>query len=101
MGDRTDKTLTKLVERVDTGFCTFVTDDWDGFYRVLPRERHITGKDLTFPIEQTNSDIRHRLARFHRKSKVTSRCIKMVEISLKLVEYFKKLSNFQNILNNF
>lgn len=25
----------------------------------IPKNRHITGKDLTFPIKQTNSDIRH------------------------------------------
>lgn len=29
-------------------------------------ERHFYGKELTFPIESRNSDIRHHLARFTR-----------------------------------
>ena len=100
MGDRTDKTLKKLIDRIDTGSCTFVTDDWDGFYRVIPEERHVTGKDLTFSIEQTNSDIRHRLARFHRRSKVTSRCKDMIRVSLNLFEHFQNANNFKAITLN-
>ena len=89
LGDRTDKTLKTLVQKVDTGKCTFVTDHWEGVYRCLPQERHITGKDLTYPIEQTNSDIRHRLARFKRKTKASSRSVDMVQKSLKLFHFFQ------------
>jgi IS1 family transposase len=43
---------------------TFITDDWEGFHRRIPENQPFTGKDLTFPIEQDNSNIRHYLARF-------------------------------------
>ena len=56
-----------------------MTDDWEGFQRVIPQEQLFTGKDLTFPIEQDNSDVRHHLARFRRRSKVTSRARHMVD----------------------
>ena len=65
-GHRGDSTLIKFLNRINTKTCLFVTDEWPGFFRLLPEDRHFYGKDLTFPIEQTNSDIRHRLARFVR-----------------------------------
>ena len=37
---------------------------------------------LTFPIEQDNNNICHYLARFRRYSKVTSRSLQMVDLSL-------------------
>lgn len=87
LGPRGDASAKKLISRVDTGTCSFVTDEWVRFFRLLPEKRHFYGKDLTFPIEGTNSDIRHRLARFHRKSKVTSRSAEMVEFSLLLFHH--------------
>ena len=52
--------LQRLIDRVDDGECVFVTDEWAGFYRLLPEDRHFPGKDLTFPIKASNSDIRNR-----------------------------------------
>ncbi|MBL0941244.1 MAG: IS1 family transposase [Alphaproteobacteria bacterium] len=69
LGNRGDSCCKKLIQRVDDGECVFATDDWAGFYRLLPEDRHFPGKDLTFPIEASNSDIRHRLARFIRRTK--------------------------------
>jgi IS1 family transposase len=63
----------------------------------LPEEGYFKGKDLTYPIEITNSDIHHRLATFQRKSNVTSRSQNMIDVSLKLFDYFKnpeKLEDF-------
>ena len=77
----------RLIDRVDDGQCVFVTDGWAGFYRLLPEERHFPGKDLTFPIEASNSDIRHRLARFIRRTKTSSRSLHMVHASLKLTHH--------------
>jgi insertion element IS1 protein InsB len=99
MGTRSDTDLKKLVTSVDTGTCDFVTDEWGGFFRVLPEKRHFYGKDLTFPIEATNSDIRHRLARFHRRSKVTSRSLAMVQNSLLLFHHLQSQENLKNLLN--
>lgn len=65
-------------------------DEWGGFFRCLPDERrHFYVKYLTFPIEGTNSDIRHRVARFKRKTKDSSRSNEMVNLSLKLFHYFQ------------
>ncbi len=42
-GNRTD-----VCREVDTGKCDFVTDNWSGFFRVLPEERYFQEKDLTY-----------------------------------------------------
>ena len=64
---------------------TFVTDDWEGYHRLIPEHQLFTGKDLTFLIEHDNSNIRHSLARFRRSTKVVSRCRTMVDLSLSLL----------------
>jgi insertion element IS1 protein InsB len=58
-----------------------LTDDWDGYHRCIPAAQLFTGNDLTFGIEQDNSNIRHYLARFRRRSKVSSRSREMVDLS--------------------
>ena len=89
LGNRSDACLQKLVSAVDAGKCIFVTDEWGGFFRISPEERDFYGKDLTFPIESTNSDLRHRLARFHRRSKATSRSVAMIQASLVLFHHLQ------------
>lgn len=98
LGTRSDACLEKLVRKVDTGKCSFVTNDWAGFYRILPEERHFVGKDLTFPIEATNSDLRHKIARFHRRSKVTSRSQEMVEATLNIFHHLQLDENLDSML---
>ena len=61
----------------------FATDDRVGFYRLLPEDRHYPGKDLTFPIKTSNSNIRNRLARFIRRTKASSRSLHMGACYLK------------------
>src|SRR3954467_15112289 len=73
LGGRDDATCRRLLDKVGIDGHVVVTDDWEGFQRPSPAEQLFTGKDLTFPIEQDNSNIRHHLARFRRRSKVTSR----------------------------
>ena len=87
LGNRSDTDLKKLIKRVDQSDCDFVTDEWSGFFRCLPEKRHFCGKDLTFPIEATNSDIRHRLARYSKEGQKLH--LEMVEASLKLFHYFQ------------
>jgi len=64
--------------------CTFYTDDWKAFRKVLPKERHVVGKKHTTSIESDNSSVRHDMGRFTRKSKVVSRCRDMVDLTLRL-----------------
>ena len=60
-----------------------------------------TGKDLTFPIEQDNSDVRHHLARFRRRSKVTSRARHMVDGALRLLCHLRQPENFLPMRDTF
>ena len=92
MGDRSSETLKPLYERVDAKFkpLYYATDDYATYGAILPQEQHAIGKDLTYTTEQHNSDTRHWLARFRRKSKVVSKCKKMVQLCLIAVEYIHK-----------
>ncbi len=71
-----------------------MTDDWEGFHRLIPENQLFTGKDLTFPIEQDNSNIRHYLARFRRRTKVVSRSQEMVDLSLRLHHHLSIPENY-------
>jgi hypothetical protein len=50
---------------------------------------HFLGKDLTFSIEASNSDIRHRLGRFTRRTKASSRSFYMIHASLKITHHLQ------------
>ncbi|MBP6951265.1 MAG: IS1 family transposase [Alphaproteobacteria bacterium] len=76
-----------------------VTDDWAGFYRLLPEDRHFPGKDLTFSIEVSNSDSCNRLARFIRKTKALSGSLDRVHASLKLTHHLQDDSVLHAYLN--
>lgn len=85
VGCRDTATFQKLYEKVKhLKDCVFYTDHWRGFAEVLPLHRHVIGKSGTTAIEQNNSDTRHHLARFTRKTKVVSKKISMVYDSIKL-----------------
>ena len=79
-----------------------VTDDWEGYHRLIPDDQLFTGKDLTVPIEQDNSNIRYFLARFRRRAKVVSKVVEMVDLSLRIYHHFHdnldalvRISSFQ------
>ena len=93
LGGRDDATCRRLIDKVGVAGRTFVTDDWEGTHRVIPPEQLFTGKDLTFPIEQGNSLVRHCLARLHRRTKVVSRCRTMPGLSLRLMHHLQDPAN--------
>ena len=64
--------------------CTFYTDNWDAFAEVLPPERHVIGKRHTVDIERDNSNTRHHLGRFTRRTKVVSKKEFMVDLTLRI-----------------
>jgi len=100
LGSRDSKTVKKLVDKVDDGKCIFVTDEYQPFFKHIPEQRHFYGKDITFPIEQSNSDIRHWLARFIRRSKSSTRSVKMLTASLTLMHAVQINSQFNNIISS-
>ena len=100
-GGRDGAPCRRLLDKVGIDGRIFVTDDWEGFWRLIPAEQLFTGKDLTFPIEQDNSDVRHHLARFRRRSKVTSRARHMVDGALKLLCHLRRPENFLPLRDSF
>ena len=86
-GGRDDKTLRRLLDKVGIEGRSFLTDDWEGFRRSIPEDQHFVGKDLTFSIEQDNSNVRHFLARFRRRTKVVSKTVEMVDLSLRIYHH--------------
>lgn len=62
----------------------YYTDDWDVYRMIIPKNRHIIGKKNTVKIEQNNSNVRHYLARMTRKTKVVSKSILMIDLSLRI-----------------
>jgi len=85
IGGRDAATFRRLYEKVKhLKDCTFYTDDWDAFAKVLPKERHIIGKTHTVAIERDNSNTRHHLGRMTRRTKIVSKKEEMVDKALKL-----------------
>jgi insertion element IS1 protein InsB len=85
LGGRDTATFQRLYDKVrHLEDCTFYTDDWDAFAAVLPPERHRIGKKHTVAIERDNSNTRHHLGRFTRRTKVVSKLPHMVDITLRI-----------------
>jgi IS1 family transposase len=85
LGKRNKKTFKRLYAKVKhLKNCIFYTDGWEVFAKVLPKTRHIVGKSYTYIIESNNSNTRHHLGRFTRKTKVVSRSVDAIDLSLKL-----------------
>ncbi|NIZ19434.1 IS1 family transposase [Entomospira culicis] len=70
---------------------------WDAFKEVLPKERHIVGKQGTYTIKQDNSNPRHHLARFTRRTKVVSKTPEMINLSLKLSIGLMRVNQFKRM----
>jgi IS1 family transposase len=64
--------------------CTFYTDNWEAFAKVLPSERHVIGKAHTIAVEHDNSNTRHHLGRLTGRTKVVSKKEFMVDLSLRI-----------------
>ena len=59
LGGRDTSTFQRLYDKVKhLTDCTFYTDDWEAFAKVLPSTRHIIGKAHTIAIERDNSNRR-------------------------------------------
>jgi insertion element IS1 protein InsB len=85
LGGRDTATFRRLYEKVrHLKDCIFYTDNWDSLAEVLPPERHVIGKAHTIAIEHDNSNTRHHLGRFTRRTKVVSKKRFMVGLSLRI-----------------
>ena len=59
-----------------------VSDYWESYKSIIPKEKHIQSKKETFTVEGYNSLFRHFLARMKRKTKCYSKKIEMLAISI-------------------
>jgi insertion element IS1 protein InsB len=97
-GGRDTQTVKRLYEKIKhCTKATFYTDDWDAFSKVLPKNRHVIGKQHTASIERNNSNTRYYLGRFNRKTKIVSKSEYMVNLSLKIWWYVCEMNNFLHL----
>jgi insertion element IS1 protein InsB len=85
LGGRDSASFRRLYDKVKhLKNCLFYTDNWGAFAEVLLPERHIIGKVHTVTIERDNSNTRHHLGRFTRRTRVVSKSPLMVSLSIRL-----------------
>jgi len=100
LGNRDSTTVRRLYDKVKhLKDCVFYTDDWDAFAEVIPPERHIIGKAHTIDIEHDNSNTRHYLGRFTRRTKIVSKTSFMVDLTIRIWHAITTTSAF-TILQN-
>ncbi|EAA4627452.1 TPA: IS1 family transposase [Escherichia coli] len=79
-GPRTDQTcreLLALLTPFNIGMLT--SDDWGSYGRVVPKNKHLTGKIFTQRIERNNLTLRTRIKRLARKTICFSRSVEIHE----------------------
>lgn len=88
VGNRSAFTGKGLWEKVSALECKqFCSDEWPAYGEFVDKERHVVSKRETTQVESHNSNIRHYLARFRRKTKCYSKTARMVCLSLYLFIY--------------
>ena len=79
----------------------YYTDNWDVYRKVIPAEKLTQGKKYTIGIEQNNSNVRHYLGRMTRRTKVVSKSIEMINISLLITCHLNEYDGYELYQNIF
>ena len=74
------------------------SDDYDVYQMRKVARKHVIDKAETCLVEAKNSSLRDNLARLNRKTKKYSKCIKMLDLSVSLLLFYK---NFGYPINCF
>ena len=74
-----------------------MTDNWEAYKQIIPKEQHISSKRETYTVESYNSLLRHYLARFKRKTKCYSKSMDRVKEAILLL--FLKTNRQKYIFN--
>jgi insertion element IS1 protein InsB len=90
VGNGSTATFRRFYKKFEHLEAVFYSDDWESYSEVIPVEKHKIGKRYTIGIEQNNSNIRHFLGRFTRRTK-------MVLATLKICWYINKDNGFNYI----
>ena len=104
LGDRSAETLRILLKRLkmwNVKVCC--TDDWPTYAKEIetcwPMAHHVVTKAETVALERNNSDTRHGYGRFHRKTKIVSKSLEMVELPLHLFAKLRVDGGIQLLIN--
>ncbi|MBW1918378.1 MAG: IS1 family transposase, partial [Deltaproteobacteria bacterium] len=82
VGGRDHVTCERLWERIARPGCTYYTDDWAVYSKVIPPTQHVVSKKGTQLLESDHAHTRHRVARFTRRTKVVSKSEKMADLTM-------------------
>jgi IS1 family transposase len=88
-----------LYEKLKDYVKHYYTDPFKVYKEVVPDERLTKNKKYTIGIEQNNSNVRHYLGRMTRRTKVVTKSIEMLNISL-LIAYNLNECNAYQIYQN-
>ena len=80
---RGKKSLRALLKRLSRfKIKKFSSDHWPVYRSVIDKSILVVGKAGTCIVESVNSNVRHYLSRFRRRTKCYSKCLEMVKLSL-------------------
>ena len=65
----------------------YATDLWKVYQKIVPKTKHLISKKETTQVESYNSNVRHYLARFKRKTKCYSKSENLLKLSIYLLIY--------------
>jgi insertion element IS1 protein InsB len=94
IGNRNAKTFRRLYKKLEKFVKHYYTDDWEVYNKVIPSEKLTQGKKYTIGIEQNNSNVRHYLSRMRRRTKVVTKSIEMLNISLLMTCYLNEYDGY-------
>ena len=85
IGRRDSATLQKLLTRLKAWNITaWRTDGWESYAETLPAQDLVQSKRETVTIEQNNSQQRHWIGRFRRRTQIISRSTEMIDLTIAL-----------------
>ncbi|GHT80565.1 hypothetical protein FACS189467_3030 [Bacteroidia bacterium] len=79
----------------------YYTDDREVYRKVIPPEKLTQSKKYTIGIEQNNSNVRHYLGRMTRRTKVVTKPIEMLNISLLIACNLNEYNGYEIYQNMF
>ena len=101
MGRRDRATLKKLLVKLRSfKVAMYCADEYGVYFKEIPHNQHLFGKDLTFQTEQNNARQRHWFARFTRRGQVVSRSQDMIEVTMKLFAYYIVQGHQHHLIKN-
>src|SRR2546423_267415 len=91
-GRRTDKNCQRLLQKLDASRVKrFHTDKWESYLKLLPKKKHVIGKEGTRNIERHNLNFRTHIKRLQRRTICFSKSDEMHDAVIKLYVHHSNL----------